>query len=129
MDANHREMFYKLLLETYMEKQQTIVIATHLIEEIANLIEEIIILKNGKVIVNQPIEDILAAGYSVSGLAKDIDTYCEGKHVLGYDVLGGLKIAYIMGEVDKTSLKDTMEINPLNLQKLFVELTKKEGEI
>lgn len=129
LDANHREMFYKLLLETYMEKQQTIVIATHLIEEIANLIEEIIILKDGKIIVNQPVEDILAAGYSISGMAKDIDTYCEGKKVLGFDVLGGLKTAYIMGEIDETSLKDTMEINPLNLQKLFVELTKKEGEI
>lgn len=128
LDANHREMFYKLLLETYMEKQQTIVIATHLIEEIANLIEDIIILKNGKVIVNQPVEEMLTAGYSISGLTKDIDTYCEGKHVLGCDVLGGLKTAYIMGEVDKTSLKDTMEINPLNLQKLFVELTKKEEE-
>lgn len=129
LDANHREMFYKLLLETYMEKQQTIVIATHLIEEIANLIEEIIILKDGKIIVNQPVEEILAAGYSISGLAKDIDTYCEGKQVLGFDVLGGLKTAYIMGEVDKMAIQDSMEINPLNLQKLFVELTKKEGEI
>lgn len=129
LDANHREMFYKLLLETYMEKQQTIVIATHLIEEIANLIEEIIILKDGKIIVNQPVEEILAAGYSISGLAKDIDTYCKGKQVLGFDVLGGLKTAYIMGEVDKMAIQDSMEINPLNLQKLFVELTKKEGEI
>lgn len=38
LDANHREMFYKILLESYMDQPRTFVIATHLIEEVANLI-------------------------------------------------------------------------------------------
>ena len=38
LDANHRELFYKLLLESYGEKPKTILIATHLIEEIAHVI-------------------------------------------------------------------------------------------
>ncbi len=41
-------------------------------------------------------------GYSISGVAQEVDHYCEGKNVIGYDELGGLKIAYVLGE--KTAL-------------------------
>ncbi len=37
-------------------------------------------------------------GYSISGVAQEVDHYCEGKNVIGYDELGGLKIAYVLGE-------------------------------
>lgn len=129
LDANHREMFYKILLESYMEKPKTYIIATHLIEEIANLIEEIVIIDKGNVIMNDSVESILSSGYSISGKIKDVNDYCEGKNIIGYDVLGGLKTAYIIGQVDNNRYTDAIEINKLNLQKLFVELTKKEGEV
>ena len=37
LDANHRELFYDLLLKDYENSERTIIIATHLIEEVANL--------------------------------------------------------------------------------------------
>ena len=37
LDANHRELFYDLLLKDYENSGRTIIIATHLIEEVANL--------------------------------------------------------------------------------------------
>ena len=45
LDANHREMFYRILLEKYIEEPFTIVISTHLIEEVASVIEHVVILK------------------------------------------------------------------------------------
>lgn len=129
LDANHRELFYKLLLESYMEEQKTYVIATHLIEEIANLIEDIIIIDQGRVIMNQSVEEILHSGYCITGKASDVDTYCEGKKLIGEEQLGGLKAAYLLGEADQEKLHDGLELSKLNLQKLFVELTKKEGEV
>lgn len=129
LDANHREMFYKILLESYMESPRTYIIATHLIEEIANLIEDIVIIDKGKVIMNDSVESILASGYSISGKSSDVDCYCEGKNVIGSDLLGGLKTAYIIGKVDKDKIHDTLEISSLNLQKLFVELTRRESEV
>ena len=38
LDANNRELFYKLLLEKYEREGNTLILATHLIEEVANLI-------------------------------------------------------------------------------------------
>lgn len=56
LDAQHREMFYRLLIEHYAAQPCTIVISTHLIAEVANLIEHTVILRAGTVIVDQPRE-------------------------------------------------------------------------
>ena len=129
LDANHREMFYHLLLKNYADEPRTIIIATHLIEEVANLIEEIAIIDEGRLLMSQSVQSLLDSGYCVSGKACDVDAYAAGKKVIGEDVLGGLKTAYILGGCDRQALCDSgLELSKLNLQKLFVELTKKEGE-
>lgn len=125
LDANHRELFYKLLLETYYENQEkTVIIATHLIEEIASLIEEVVIIDKGKIILQDSVESLMAKGYSIWGLEKDVDKYCKDQKVIGIDELGGMKIAYIMGEVKEKELDGKLQISTMNLQKLFVKLTE-----
>lgn len=126
LDANHRELFYKLLLKDYEDNQRTIIIATHLIEEVANLIEDVVIIDKGSLIMQSSVEDLNEKGYSISGLAHEVDEYCNGKEVIGVDILGGLKIAYIIGKVNKEELNERLTISPVNLQKLFVKLTESE---
>ena len=127
LDANHRELFYELLLKDYETNERTIIIATHLIEEVTNIIEEVILIDKGKVLLQDNVDSLLETGYSVSGLADEVDTYCVGKNVIGYDELGNLKIAYVLDE--KTPLPKTgnLSLSAMNLQKLFVKLTKKGG--
>jgi len=48
LDANHRELFYRMLVEDYSERPRTIVLSTHLIEEIADIIEQVVILKEAQ---------------------------------------------------------------------------------
>ena len=50
LDANHRELFYKLLLDDYLEKQRTVIIATHLIEEVTGFIGRAVLLHEGKIV-------------------------------------------------------------------------------
>ena len=40
-------------------------------------------------------EALMDKGYCVSGIAEEVDGYCEGKNVIGYDELGNLKLAYV----------------------------------
>lgn len=122
LDANHRELFYQLLLESYSERPRTFVISTHLIEEISGLIEDIVIIKEGKVIRNEPCEELLRSGYTVSGLAEAAERYAAGKQVIGSDTLGGLKSFYILGKPEKP-LPEGLELSKLDLQKLFIQLT------
>lgn len=128
MDANHRELFYSLLLKQFEEEKRTFIIATHLIEEVAGIIEEVVFINNGKVILQESVEALLQKGYSVSGAAKDVDGYCKGREIIGCDELGGLKIAYVMGEKPASSVKSNLQISAITLQKLFVKMTDERGE-
>ncbi len=124
LDANHRELFYKRLLEKYAAAPFTVVLSTHLIEEVASLVEDVIIIKDGQVLRQESRDSLLSQGYTVSGGAAAVDAYIQGRRVLGIDALGGLRTAYIQGSPDKAapSAQD-LEFGPMDLQKLFIQLT------
>lgn len=126
LDANNRELFYKLLLEKYEREGNTLIIATHLIEEVANLIEDVVLIDRGKVLLSENVEVLLSQGYTVSGFAGDVDRYCMDKRVIGVDNLGGLKLAYVLGERTPAPEGVNLQFTALNLQKLFVKLTEAE---
>ncbi len=121
LDANHRELFYKELVSYYSEHPCTIVISTHLIEEVADIVEQVVIIKSGKILLDQPTEDVLKMGYCVSGKAADVDVFCEGKKVLSMESLGGLKTACVLGKPQ--AVPPELETASMDLQKLFVQLT------
>lgn len=123
LDANHRDLFYRILIEKYSSSPCTIVISTHLIEEVSGIIEDIVIIKQGKIICRESCEALLAKGYTVSGKASAIDAFIEGKKVIGIDSLGGLKTAYIMEPLVSGDIPAELEVTKLDLQKLFIQLT------
>ncbi|WP_445451293.1 ATP-binding cassette domain-containing protein [Enterococcus faecalis] len=126
LDANHRELFYTYLIETYQERPRTFVISTHLIEEIANLLEDIIIIDQGKLIRAESIETILKNGRIVSGPKEQVERYTQSLEILGRDTLGGAVTAYVYG--DLPTEKAEVQIAPLNLQTYFVQLTNRKKE-
>ena len=123
LDANHRDLFYRLLLESYENNPRTLVISTHLIEEVANIIEDIIIIKDGSVLKNISCEELVGSGYTISGKASIVDEYMKDKEVIGQDQIGSLKSAYILGNMNKAPVPSELEVTKLDLQKLFIELT------
>src|ERR1035437_4847795 len=67
LDANHRDLFYKIVIEKYSANPCTIIISTHLIEEAAGVIEQVVVIKDGSIIRDEPREELLSKGYTVSG--------------------------------------------------------------
>ena len=126
LDAGHREMFYRELLESYGRNPRTIVLSTHLIEEAASPLEEVIILHNGKVMCHKTCEELLHSGYTVSGKQSEVDAFIAGKQVLSQQSIGGLKTAVIYGQPEK-HLPETLETGRMDLQKLFVAMTEENG--
>ncbi|MBU3176047.1 ABC transporter ATP-binding protein [Clostridium estertheticum] len=132
LDANHRELFYKELMESYIEKPKTIILSTHIIEEVAKLIEHVIVLKDGKIIKDENVEELLYKHYNVSGLNKNIDEYIKDKTCLSVEEMASFKSAVISGingDAQKIEQKKLgLEVSKVELQKLFIDLTNK-GEI
>ena len=127
LDANHRELFYHFLLRDYEKRQRTIILATHLIEEVANIIEEVVLIDRGKFLLQEPVESLLERGYCVCGPEDALEDYCRGRHVIGRDELGAMKLAYILGKKEELPHGSPLQISNMNLQKLFVKLTEKGG--
>ena len=128
VDANHRELFYELLLQDFENNERTIIIATHLIEEVTNIIEEVVLIDHGKIILQDTVESLLETGYSVSGISHEVDQYCSDKNVIGHDELGNMKIAYILDNKTSIPPDSSLHFSSMNLQKLFVKLTEKGGK-
>lgn len=122
LDANHRDLFYKELIKNYSENPRTIIISTHLIEEVSNIIEDVVIIKNGKKILDDSVQNVLARGYSVSGAGGKVDEFIKDKQTIGVDSLGSLKTAHIIGNLDK-QIPTGLEVTKLDLQKMFIQLT------
>ena len=126
LDAYHRDLFYRLLIEKYSEEPFTAVISTHLIEEVANVIEEVIIIKKGEILKNQSRDSILENSCTVSGTISQVDAYVSslpaGAEVIGSDTIGGLKSVYICGDTG-SRMPECLERSAMDLQKLFIQLT------
>lgn len=127
LDANHREQFYRLLLEKYIENPCTIIVSTHLIDEIANLVEEVIIIDSGKVIIKKSKDEFLSKGFAISGKSCFVDEFAKNYEIISSEEFGTIKTIYVLGTIP-ANLPNEVEISPLNLQKLFIKLTnQKEG--
>ncbi|MBD5807360.1 ATP-binding cassette domain-containing protein [Limosilactobacillus walteri] len=124
LDANHRELFYQELVKTYQEKPRTFVLSTHLIEEIQQLVEHVLVLDRQKILLNDDLDTILAKAYAISGPAQLVDDYVTGLKVLKSEMLGNIKTAYVFDKLDdQRAIPDQVKINHYDLQHLFIYLT------
>ncbi len=126
LDANHRQLFNKKLLEAYARRPRTFVIATHLIEEVASILEKVIVIKDGVVTEEVLVEDVLRKGYVVSGASPLVQEYVADKKILETEQIGNLTRCVVMGP--KGEAQPGLEFSPLTLQDYFISITRKENE-
>jgi ABC-2 type transport system ATP-binding protein len=127
MDVPSRNLFYDALLADYAEVPRTIVLSTHLVSEVSALLEEVVILDNGRLVTQSPVDALRGRGASLVGPAAVVDKFTCGFTVLAEERLGGTKSATVLGDLDPALIAKAtaagLEIGPVGLQDLFVHLT------
>lgn len=58
LDIIHRKEFYSTLLTEYYDKNKTIIITTHQVEEIQNILTDVMFIDQGSIILKESMEDI-----------------------------------------------------------------------
>jgi ABC-2 type transport system ATP-binding protein len=58
LDLLYRRAFYDSLLNDYFDKERTIVVTTHQVEEIENLLTDVMFINHGKVVLDSPVENL-----------------------------------------------------------------------
>lgn len=128
LDVVAREYFYKVLLDEYAKGDRTFVVSTHIIEEAANVFGEVIFLHDGKVILKEETDELLARCVHVSGKEEDVDAVCEGRKMHHIEKMGrskGTTILLESGQELDTKGRD-VDVTPVILQDIFVALCGKE---
>lgn len=124
LDANHREIFYQELIKSYQKRPRTIVLSTHLIDEIQQLVEHVILIDRHRVLEDADVQDLLDRAYYISGPAKLVDQYTEGLNVLSTTDLGNIRTAHVFDQLPEDRiLPDQVQIGHYDLQHLFIYLT------
>ena len=104
LDAPHRDLFYKLLLSIFLEKQDNVcfVVSTHLIDEISNIAQEAIIIDRGKKISQGLVEDLSASVSEVVGSKELVEQATKNAKLLGSTKVGRVYSAFVTGDVEKS---------------------------
>lgn len=123
LDVVARERFYQLLLEEYTQSGRTFVVSTHIIEEAADVLEEVILLDRGKLLLKEDTQDLLDRARYVYGLEDQVDGATAGLAVHHPERMGRSKGVTVLLEEGKTLHPGyDVSIQRVNLQKLFVAL-------
>lgn len=127
LDANHRTLFYRELIERMATHPATCVVSTHLIDEVADVIEDAIILHRGRVLAHDSVEALRGGAYAVSGAAQAVEQFLQDRPALDVQALGGLRTAAVGAPADDDARRQArelgLEISPVSLQSLFVSMT------
>jgi ABC-2 type transport system ATP-binding protein len=132
LDAVARNLFYDRLLEDYAEHPRTIVLSTHLIDEVSRLLEHVVVIDNGKLILDEQAEALRGRAVSVVGPARIVETFAAGKKTIDRQPFGGLVSATILGNLSAEERREAealgLELAPVSLQQLVVHLTKQTSD-
>lgn len=126
LDVIMREKFYRLLIEDYAEHPRTILLSTHLIDEIAKVVERIYIIEAGSILLHEDVDTIRSQSFMLTGASEAIAKFTLGKRVLYQEAYGNNTLAAVydaIGEGDRV-VADSLGIavEGMPLQKFFAYL-------
>lgn len=123
LDAVARQLFYDRLLADDAEHPRTVVLSTHLIDEVADLLEHVVV-DGGRVLLDEAADDLRGRGAGLTGPDPVVTSLLAGRPVLGLEKLG----ATVRVGVDRAlRAHDAAEadrlgpgVEPVSLQQLVV---------
>ncbi len=127
LDAVARQLFYDRLLADYAEHPRTILLSTHLIEEISDLLERVLLVDRGRVMLDDDAETLRSTALTVAGPRAAVEEFGRGREVLNTEALGGhaRAVVRVSGPADEaTALAAGLTTEPTPLQRLVVELAR-----
>ena len=132
LDAAARDLFYQTLVKSAADHPRTFILSTHLIDESADLFEDVLILKEGHLIAFENADDLRRSAFHLTGRADLLDQFVKDHQlqILGREGIGNLASLAVRGNLDSTlrsaAVEAGLDVAPISLQKLFIYLTESD---
>ena len=126
LDAVARQIFYDRLLADYAEHPRTVVLSTHLIDEVSDLLEHVLVIDDGTLLVDSPADELRGSATTVVGGREAVEAFVGTREVLHRDGIGGLASLTVAGLTpaeQQAARTAGLELGPVSLQQLVVRMT------
>jgi len=127
LDAAARQTFYDRLLADFAEHPRTIVISTHLIDEVANLLERVVVVHGGRIVLDADTDDIRGTVATVTGPRAQVEEFTAGRQALHHEALGSYAKVTVLGrlaDADRSRASELdLELTAVSLQQLVIHAT------
>jgi len=124
LDAVARQLFYDRLLADFAEHPRTVVLSTHLIDEVADLLEHVVMLDRGRVVLDAPADDVRGTAMTVSGPVTAVEEFVAGRPVWHRQRTASRASVVVPGSLDAAAQARAralhLSLEPLSLQQLLV---------
>lgn len=118
LDILARRAFYDALVNDYMDETRTILITTHQVEEVENLLTDVLFIDKGRIVLDSSLEDIAVRYAAVEVGAERIDAARAEKPFYERRMLGKMVLYYEHPDMHK--LGALGEIHTPSVSDLFV---------
>jgi ABC-2 type transport system ATP-binding protein len=118
LDILARSAFYDALVNDYMDETRTILITTHQVEEVENLLTDVLFIDKGRIVLDSSLEDVAARYAAVAVSADGIDAARAMKPFYERRMLG--KVVMYFEHPDLDRLAALGEVHTPSVSDLFV---------
>jgi ABC-2 type transport system ATP-binding protein len=118
LDILARRSFYDALVNDYMDESRTILITTHQVEEVENLLTDIIFIDRGRIVVDTSLEDVTTRFTAVTVTTDRLDAARIEKPFYERQILG--KVVLYYENADPQKLEALGELHTPSVADLFV---------
>jgi ABC-2 type transport system ATP-binding protein len=118
LDILARSAFYDALVNDYMDETRTILITTHQVEEVENLLTDVLFIDKGRIVLESSLEDIATRYAAVAVAADSIEAARAMKPFYERRMLG--KVVMYFEHPDQDKLAGLGEVHTPSVSDLFV---------
>ena len=128
LDVVARQLFYDRLLADYSAHPRTVILSTHLIDEVGDLIEHVLLLDHGRLVLDEAADVLRGQVVTLVGPADAVDQFASAHDELHRDKMGATTRMTVRGQFDAAEQARAgalgLDVQSVSLQQLVVHLTR-----
>ncbi len=124
LDAVARHRFYDQMLADFAERPRTVLLSTHLIDEVADLLERVVMIDRGRIVLDAPADDIRGSATAVRGSVAAVEEFVAGRRTWDRRRMASQESVVVAGALDDGDWVWAralhLSLEPLSLQQIVV---------
>ena len=127
LDLLYRKQFYDSLLNDYFDRNRTIVVTTHQVEELQHVLTDLMFMDRGRIVLDTSMEDVESRYAELAVLPAQLAAARALKPISERDVLGRSILLFdlVASHVDRQQLAALGEVRTPGIADLFVAVLER----